>query len=182
MAGPDRELVRTYYYNSAYDPLLATEQSKTQQSFFDSLRKTPYLDLRLGRLVSGADGNFKTKGEKTIFSSDLVYFAARSLFDTAIVVTEDADFSPVLNLVKEFGRAVEIGFFRDSQPSELIKASDRIFPLSEVLEKFSSKIFPSIPEENIGNSIFDKHAPLTQSSAQVAKPRNSLTNFKKISN
>ncbi len=178
LAGPDRELVRTYYYNSAYDPVIATEQSKTQQSFFDSLRKTPYLDLRLGRLVSGADGNFKPKGEKTIFSADLVYFAARGLFDTAIVVTEDSEYSPVLNAVKELGKAVEIGFFKDSQPSELLKASDRILPLSEVLDKFKSKIFPSTPdpepgpEDNIGNQVNVKPAPIAHARAEVAKTKN----------
>jgi uncharacterized LabA/DUF88 family protein len=185
LAGPDRELVRTYYYNSAYDPEVATEQSKTQQAFFDSLLKTPSLELRLGRLVSGPEGAFKTRGEKTLFSSDLVYFAARSLFDTAIVVTEEWEFSPVLSLVKELGKTVEIGFFRDSQPRELIQSSDRILPLFEVLDKFKSRIFPSVaetepgPEENIGNQIIDKHTPITQSRAQVASTKKFFDHFLK---
>ena len=178
LAGPDRELVRTYYYNSAYDPEVATEQSKTQQTFFDSLRKTPFLELRLGRLVSGPEGAFKTRGEKTLFSSDLVYFAARDLFDTAIVLTEEWEFSTVLNLVKELGKTVEIGFFRDTQPRELIQASDRILPLSEVLDKFKSKIFPSTPdpepgpEDNIGNQVNVKPAPIAHARAEVAKTKN----------
>jgi hypothetical protein len=177
LAGPDRELVRTYYYNSAYDPEVATEQSKTQQTFFDSLRKTPFLELRLGRLVSGPEGAFKTRGEKTLFSSDLVYFAARGLFDTAIVVTEEWEFSPVLTLVKELSKTVEIGFFKDSQPSELLKASDRILPLFEVLDKFKSKIFPSVtetepgPEDNIGNQVYVKRAPIAHARAEVTKTK-----------
>lgn len=112
LAGPDRELVRTYYYNSAYDPEMDTEQAKTQQTFFNSLRNTPFLDLRLGRLVPGHEGSFKPKGEKPLFSAELVYFAARGLFDTAIVITEDTDYSPAIHWVKELGRTVEILFFQ----------------------------------------------------------------------
>ena len=183
LAGPDRELVRTYYFNSAFDPVVATEQSNTQQAFFDSLRKTPYLELRLGRLVLGQDGSFKPRGEKTQFSSDLVYLAACDHFDTAIVVTEEWEFSPVLTLVKELGKTVEIGFFRDTQSRELIQASDRMLPLSEVLDKFKSKIFPSVtetepgPEDNIGNQVYDKRAPIAHARAEVAKTKKFFENF-----
>jgi uncharacterized LabA/DUF88 family protein len=162
LAGPDRHLVRTYYFNSVYDSVLAAEQAKIQKTFYDSLHLMPLLDLHLGRIIPGREGRFITKGEKPLFSAQLVYYAARGIFDTAIVITEDQDFSDALTKTKELGKHVEICLFKDTQPRELIQASDRILPLSEVLAKFSSKIFPpdsnpeSDPEDNIGNRTSDE--------------------------
>ena len=113
LAGPDRELVRIYYYNSAYDPDLSPEQAKGQQSFFDSLDKTPFLELRLGRISLSQDGSTRVKGVATRLASDLVYYAARGGFDTAIVLTDDSEYAPVLAQVKELGRQLEIGLFAD---------------------------------------------------------------------
>jgi hypothetical protein len=53
---------------------------------------------------------------------------------------------------------LELGLFRDSQPKNLVVAADRIIPLEEVLDKFSSKIFPEIPEDNVGNRLEDSSA------------------------
>ena len=142
LAGPDRQLVRTYYYNVAYDKNQFPDKAKTQMSFLDSLDRTPYLELRLGRLVSTLDGNVQERGMDVLIASDLVYYAARKAFDTAIVVTEDADYSPVLEKVKELGRHVEIATFQDSQSRELIRLADLRIPLDSVLDKFSSNIFP----------------------------------------
>jgi uncharacterized LabA/DUF88 family protein len=158
ITGPDRRLVRTYYYNSAYDPVLSPDQHKGQQPFLDSLSKTPYLELRMGRLVPAHEGGYKERGAGVKLASDIVYYAARDFYDTAIVITEDTDFAAALSHVKELGRQVELGLFQDCQPRNLITAADRIVPLEEVLDKFASKIFPEVPEENIGNRIEEKTA------------------------
>lgn len=142
LTGPDRKLVRTYYYNVAYDKNLFPEKAKTQQSFLDSLDRTPYLELRLGRLIPMADGNVQERGVDVLLASDMVYYAARKAFDTAIVVTEDGDYFPVVELVKDLGRNVEIAAFQDNQSRELIRMADIRIPLDTVLDKFSTKIFP----------------------------------------
>ena len=153
LTGPDRRLIRTFYFNSAYDPTVSPEQYKSQVPFFDSLARTPYLELRLGKLVPSKEGGFKEKGTEVRLAADLVYYAARDLFDTAVVITENTEFAPVLNLVKELGKHVELCLFPDGQPRELVHAADRIVPLEEVLAKFESKIFPELQEDNSGNRI-----------------------------
>lgn len=153
LAGPDRKLVRTYYYNVAYDKNQFPDKAKSQMSFLDSLDRTPYLELRLGRLVSTFDGNVQERGVDVLFASDLVYYAARDAFDTAIVVTEDGDYSSALEWVKELGRHVELAAFNDSQPRELIRVADLRIPLDSVLDKYSSKIFPPEAEDNRGNLV-----------------------------
>jgi uncharacterized LabA/DUF88 family protein len=87
-----------------------------------------------------------------LFASDLVYYAARKAFDTAIVVTEDAVYASVLEEVKELGRHIEIATFQDSQSRELIRASDLRIPLDTVLDQFSTKIFPSDGDDNRGGT------------------------------
>jgi uncharacterized LabA/DUF88 family protein len=153
LAGPDRELVRTFYYNVAYDKNLYPDQAQAQQPFLDSLDKTPLLELRLGRLVPFQDGGAQERGVDILMASDLVYHASRNLFDTAIVVTEDPDFSIVLNYVKEFGKQVEIAAFNDGQGRELMRAADIRVPMDTVLNKFAAKVFPpEDDDDNIGNS------------------------------
>jgi uncharacterized LabA/DUF88 family protein len=151
IVGPDRELVRTYYYNAAYDAALSPEQRKGQQPFLESLYRTPYLELRLGRIIPLREGGFREKGADVLLAADLIYYANKKFFDTAIIITEDSDFAPVLSQLKDVGPHVELGLFRDSQPRDLVSAADRIISLEDVLDKFASKIFPEIPEENFGN-------------------------------
>jgi uncharacterized LabA/DUF88 family protein len=160
LVGPDRQLVRAYYYNSAYDPVLAPEQRKTQQPFLDSLSKTPCLEPRMGRLVPSQDGGFKEKGTSVLLSADLVYYATRDFFDTAIVITEDSDFSYAISRAKELGKHVEICLFKDSQPRELLREADTVILLDKVLEMYSEKVFPDVEEDNFGNRIEDE--PLTK--------------------
>jgi hypothetical protein len=82
----------------------------------------------------------------------MVYYAARKAFDTAIVVTEDGDFFPVLELVKELGRHVEIATFQDSQNRELMRVADLRIPLDTVLSQYPSKIFPPDFDDNRGST------------------------------
>lgn len=142
LAGDSRKLVRTYYYNAVFDTTHFSEKAKSQQSFFDSLDRTPYLELRLGRIIQNREGHRMEKGVDVLMAGDMVYYAARNFYDTAIVVTEDQDFSPAMNLVKEMGKQVELAVFPDAQSREMIRAADKIVNLEEVVKSHSSHIFP----------------------------------------
>jgi uncharacterized LabA/DUF88 family protein len=136
----------------AYDKNLFPDKAKSQMSFLDSLDRTPYLELRLGRLVPAADGGVQERGVDVLMASDLVYYAARKAYDTAIVVTEDGGFCPPLENVKALARHIEIATFLDSQSRDLIRMADVYIPLDSVIDKFASKIFPFDPNENRGNT------------------------------
>jgi uncharacterized LabA/DUF88 family protein len=158
LVGPDRKLVRTFYFNSAYDSSKDPDKWKMQQSFLDSLDRTPYLDVKFGRLVSQAQGGFREKGTDVLFASLLVYYAAKDYYDTAIVITEDSDFVDGISKVKDFGKHVEAGLFFDGQPRDIIRSADRIIPINDVLTMFRDKIFPNSPEvlEEPGDNAFNK--------------------------
>jgi uncharacterized LabA/DUF88 family protein len=156
LAGDSRKLMRTYYYNATFDTNHFSDKAKSQQSFFDSLDRTPYLELRLGRIIQNREGHRMEKGVDVLMAGDMVYYAARNFYDTAIVVTEDQDFSPAMNLVKELGKQVELAVFPDAQSREMIRAADKIVNLDEVVKAHSSHIFPPTqatdvhPNEDMG--------------------------------
>ncbi len=145
LAGPDRQLVRSFYFNSAYDPVLSPEQYASQKPFFSSLEKNPLLEIRLGKLLPEKGGGFTETGTDILLASELLYRAGKNDCDTLIVLTEDSDLGHPLTLVKELGKHLEIALFPDNQPRELMQSADRIIPLQEVLTKFKKIIFPTAP-------------------------------------
>lgn len=142
LAGKDRKLVRTFYYNATFDSTHFSDKAKSQQSFFDSLDRTPYLELRLGRIIQNREGHRMEKGVDVRMAGDMVYYAARDFYDTAIVVTEDQDFAPAMGLVKDLGKHVELAAFPDAQNREMVRAADRVLALDEVVNGSAALIFP----------------------------------------
>jgi uncharacterized LabA/DUF88 family protein len=142
LAGKDRKLVRTFYYNATFDSAHFSDKAKSQQSFFDSLDRTPYLELRLGRIIQNREGHRMEKGVDVRMAGDMVYYAARDFYDTAIVVTEDQDFAPAMGLVKDLGKHVELAAFPDAQNREMVRAADRVLALDEVVNGHAALIFP----------------------------------------
>ncbi len=142
LAGERRKLIRTFYYNAVFDAAHFSDKAKSQQTFFDSLDRTPYLELRLGRIIQNREGHRMEKGVDVRMAADMVYYAARDFYDTAIVVTEDQDFSPAMGLVKELGKHVELAVFPDAQSREMIRAADKILNLDEVVNSHAAHVFP----------------------------------------
>ncbi len=142
LCGDRRKLVRTFYYNAVFDATHFSDKAKSQQSFFDSLDRTPFLELRLGRIIQNREGHRMEKGVDVRMAADMVYYAARDFYDTAIVVTEDQDFSPAMGLVKELGKHVELAVFPDAQSREMIRAADKILNLDEVVNSHATHVFP----------------------------------------
>lgn len=153
LTGPNRDLIRIYYYNASYSPLSDPDRAKTQQSFFDSLDKTPYLELRLGRIIQQREGQKMEKGVDVRLAADMVFYAAKDFYDVAILVTEDQDFAHSMTCVKELGKHVELASFPDSQNRDVLRVADRIISLADVANKHKDAIFPTdgAPGANYGD-------------------------------
>jgi len=116
----DRHLIRTYYYNAPLNREDDDDKHRMQQSFFDSLDTVPYLTKRFGRLEKRVvrhnlpDGTFIStptyveKGVDTHIVIDMLTFAFKDTFDTAILVSGDEDFTIVVEKIKELGKHVEV--------------------------------------------------------------------------
>ena len=68
----ERRLFRTYYYNVLQDPVQRPDGYRDQQEFLDVLRKTPYLEVRLGGTKT-AQGVSVEKGIDVMLATDLLY-------------------------------------------------------------------------------------------------------------
>ena len=118
-----RELVRAYYYNAPYDR--KHPKAREQQQFFDMLRKTPYLELQLGRLQPKR-GTTVQKGVDVKLAVQMIDFAYHDTYDTAILVSGDSDFVPAVQFVKDLGKHVELAVVEGQPCFHLEGACDRL--------------------------------------------------------
>ena len=124
LIGPDRRLVRVYYYNAPVNHEEAPEQYKSQQKFFAMLRNLDYFEIRLGRLERRS-GKIVEKGVDVKLGVDMVAFGARDLYDTAVLISGDGDFADAVQHVKDMGKHVELAF-----------PHPRCFHLRQICDKF----------------------------------------------
>lgn len=119
----DRGLFRTYYYNALQDVAARPDAFREQQEFLDTLRKTPYLEVRLG-IIKTTQGTQIEKGVDIMLATDLLYFAWNNFYDTAVLVSGDADFAYALQAVKNMGKHVEVAYFEGATARELLNVAD----------------------------------------------------------
>lgn len=131
---PQRELVRTYYYNAPVNQEDNEEMYKSQQRFFNELKKLPDLQLRLGRLEH-SDGGVHEKGVDIYLAVDMLRYAYNDIYDIAILISSDGDFSEAVNALKDLGKHVEYAHFATGISKHLMDCCDRHILLTKELLK-----------------------------------------------
>jgi uncharacterized LabA/DUF88 family protein len=121
-----RRLFRIYYYNILQDPSQYPDSYRDQQDFLDALRKTPYLEVRLGTTKKALGVE---KGIDVMIATDLLYFAWRGFYDVAILVSGDADFAYAAQAVKNMGKHVEVAYFETGTSKDLLDVADNRYLL-----------------------------------------------------
>ncbi len=121
-----RRLFRIYYYNVLQDPAQYPEGHREQQDFLEALKKTPYLEIRLGSTKRSAGTE---KGIDVMIATDLLYFAWMGFYDVAILVSGDADFAYAVQAVKNMGKHVEIAYFESGISKDLLDVADNRYLL-----------------------------------------------------
>ncbi|MBE0415245.1 MAG: NYN domain-containing protein [Dehalococcoidia bacterium] len=124
----ERRLIRTYYYNVPVDQNREPQRYADQRKFFDRLHQTPYLTLKLGRLVYRGGVPIE-KGVDVWLATDMLNLAWKNVYDTAIVVTGDGDFADAVEAVKELGKHVENAYTKKGLSQHLRQACDRLVVL-----------------------------------------------------
>jgi uncharacterized LabA/DUF88 family protein len=121
-----RKLFRIYYYNVLQDPSQYPDGHREQQDFLDVLRKTPYLEIRLGSTKKALGVE---KGIDVMIATDLLYFAWSGFYDVAILVSGDADFAYAVQAVKNMGKHVEVAYFESGASKDLLDVADNRYLL-----------------------------------------------------
>ena len=126
-----RKLIRMYYYNVPVNRQDGEERYRRQQSFFTKLHATPYLELKLGRLVRRG-GTMVEKGVDVKLAVDMLNFS--NIYDTAILVTGDGDFDLVIYGAKNMGKHVENAYFSSGHSDQLKQSCDKFILLDELVK------------------------------------------------
>ena len=119
-----RPIFRTYYYNILRDSERNPQAYRDQQKFLTALYSTPYLEVRLG--ISKPRGDVAVeKGVDIMIATDLLRFAWEDLYDVAILVSGDGDFTYAAQTVKNMGKHIEVAAFPSNLSWELTQVADR---------------------------------------------------------
>lgn len=119
----DRPLFRIYYYNILQDAVRNPDGSRDQAEFLTMLRNTPYVEVRLGGLKY-SQGVTVEKGVDVMVATDLLQFACDGVYDVAILVSGDSDFTYALQAVKNRGKQVEVANFESNVSRDLLEVAD----------------------------------------------------------
>jgi len=141
----ERRHIRTYYYNTPLRQQDDPEEYKKQQLFFDWLRRTPYVELKLGYFLRktktcencGNTLNYPVeKGCDVTLAVDMMNMAYKKLYDVAILVSSDGDFASVCQCVKDLGKHVENAYFERGSSWHLLNVCDnRILINRELIDQ-----------------------------------------------
>jgi uncharacterized LabA/DUF88 family protein len=125
----ERYLVRTYYYIAPVPQAMDEENAKKQQRFLQRLYEAPYLDVRKGRLARRGN-RWEEKGVDALLCTDMVFMAAKELYDVAVLVSGDGDLAYTAQAVKDLGRHVENAYFRKGRSDHLTQRCDKFIELN----------------------------------------------------
>ncbi|MEW6033559.1 MAG: NYN domain-containing protein [Chloroflexota bacterium] len=120
-----RRLFRTYYYNILQEQSQNPDGYREQQEFLDALRKTPYLEVRLGQ-TKLHQGVQVEKGVDIMLATDLLQYGWNGLYDVAILVSGDGDFAYALQTAKNMGKHVEVAHFERNASKTLQEVADHL--------------------------------------------------------
>lgn len=128
----ERRLLRIYYYNAPLTDDYDHELREGQQRFFESLRRIPYVTVRLGRLHRRHDGSLVEKGIDVAIAVDALSLAYNDTYDTALLVSGDGDYVELVEALKRLGKHVECAMFRNQSAGILLEYVDVFHPLDEL--------------------------------------------------
>ena len=129
-----RRLTRIYYYNAPKKAQENPDGYRSQQSFFSSIKKVPFLELKLVRLVIRGGVPIE-KGVDVLITVDMIRYARNNAYDTAILVSGDGDFAPALEFLQDFGKHIENAYFSHGRSDNLRNHSDRFIKLDNLTWK-----------------------------------------------
>ncbi|MBO5891511.1 MAG: NYN domain-containing protein [Oscillospiraceae bacterium] len=139
---PDTDFVRTYYFTSA---------SPTNTAFLHSVNRLPYCEVITGRLqekkikldrfgiscpscgtkITNTITTHVDKGTDVNIAVEMLRHGFNHTYDTAVLVSRDADFASVVKILKTLGINVELVVFDTAQKNaqELTDCVDNVVVL-----------------------------------------------------
>jgi uncharacterized LabA/DUF88 family protein len=113
-----RELGDVFYYN-----VPPPRPNPRQDQYYARIENSQKVTFRLGylqrRLVAGST-EYEEKGVDIALAVDMLTGAFEDKYDTAILVSSDGDFKPVVEAVQHLAKRVEYIYFRNARFSNAL--------------------------------------------------------------
>lgn len=119
-----RMFTRAYYYTALPHQERNPEQYAKQQRFLHALKSVPYLQIKYGRLEYRASG-YVEKGVDISLAVDMLDFAYRNTYDTAVLVSGDGDYANAVKIIQDMGKHVENAASQSCLSQNLRQVSDK---------------------------------------------------------
>jgi len=140
----DRVFVNAYYYVAPLDIEAGKEKYWSHQRFIDKLSRIPKFNVvlcTLKKIKTNGDYVYIVKGDDVKMSNTLIMGAVDDLYDTAIVISGDEDFTDSIKIVKKrYQKKIGNAYFNKSSSSNLRKACDFVVNLDKIIDKISYKM------------------------------------------
>lgn len=108
------------------------ERRRDQQRFFNALRFIPNLTFKKGRFQRLPNGGQVEKGIDVMVAVDMLTLAYKNAYDTAILISSDADYKSAIEVVKfDLGKTVELHQVAGSKAYDLITACSSYYPITD---------------------------------------------------
>lgn len=144
----NNEIKKIFYYTAKMDRVFDEQRYIKHQDFIRKLSMIPKFKVVFCTFKKIIEKNgkirYEVKGDDVQLANDMLVGAYEDLYDTAILVSGDEDFKPVVRTVKRLGKKVENIFFRGRSSSRLRKTCNSSRNIRFILEK--SKRRPGITE------------------------------------
>lgn len=152
-----RILVQVYYYNASLKQQINPLIFKKQQKFFERLRHIEkykvILCKRQQRISKDGESYFTIKGDDIHLAIDMLNDACENKYDTAILLSGDGDFAPLVKYVRNKGKKVENHHFTDNISLDLLKECNMSMVINK---KIVNKFFYREEQVTIGDIISKK--------------------------
>lgn len=138
----DRWLLRAYFYTgvpSGNLPKEVYEDFKKQKGFLNELQNLG-IKVKTMPLKKTPEG-FIEKGIDILIATDMVSLAFRNAYDTAILVSGDSDYVPVIEEIQSLGKRVENASFKRESSYNLRKVCDEFIELDRIKDLFTTPLY-----------------------------------------
>ncbi len=101
----NNEIIKINYYTAPLNKNDNPSSYQSQQKFLSKIQKIPKLCVSFGRMEK-REGTIVEKGVDVKLAVDMLLGASKNEFDTAILVSNDADFVPAIIATQQLGKTV----------------------------------------------------------------------------
>ncbi len=153
----ERWLLRAYFYTGVPTgnlPKEIYEDYKKQKGFLNELQNLG-IKVKTMPLKKTPEG-FIEKGIDILIATDMVSLAFRNAYDTAVLVSGDSDYVPVIEEIQSLGKRVENASFKRESSYNLRKVCDEFIELDKIKEQFTTPLYPKTIKKEPKIKIIDR--------------------------